>query len=152
MKTTDAISAMNASFIDALRLVHCSRPSSGVFVLSSDSSRFHSLIWGEYPVTSMHGPFIPRLHIDRFSDNLPASVAATWRIEPDALFVPVGIEITVLENQIPALSTVLPAVISHIEQGQQSGFDALLPFATCCTTPTNIWSIEADAHANTSKT
>src|SRR5437764_8856084 len=101
MKTSLAVDGMNKAFIDAVRLVHSSH--NGIFVLSNDSSRFHSLLWSEYPVTSMRGPFIPRLHIDRFDHQLPSSIAARWRIERDAMFAPVGLEITVLEHEIDAL-------------------------------------------------
>jgi hypothetical protein len=141
---------MNKAFVDSLRLVHSSRRR-GVFVLSKDCNRFHSLLWNEYPVTSMRGPFIPRLNINRFSDRLPDSIATIWRLDRDALFAPVGLEITVLEAEIGALSATLPAIISHIELGHNSGFESLLPFPTLSTTDTNIWSVDADTYAKTAK-
>jgi len=150
MKVTTAVESMRTAFIDSLRVVHSSRHR-GVFVLSNDSTQYHSLLWSEYPVSSTRGPFIPRLHIDRFSDRLPRAIASIWRVEQDALFVPVGLEITVIESEIPSLSVALPAIISHIEQGKDSGFDALLPFPTNCTTATNIWSQNANVHANASR-
>jgi hypothetical protein len=150
MKTLAATKSMHKAFVDSLRLVHSVRQR-GVFVLSNDGSRFHSLVWSEYPVTSMHGPFIPRLHINHFSERLPESIATIWRVDRDALFAPVGLEVTVLETEIPALSAALPAVISHIEYGRDSGFEALLPFPTHSTTDTNIWSINASTHAKTAK-
>jgi hypothetical protein len=150
MKTALATESMNRAFVDSLRLVHSSHRR-GVFVLSKDGDRFHSLLWSEYPVTSVHGPFIPRLHINWFSDRLPDSIATIWRVDRDALFAPVGLEITVLESEIQALSAALPAVISHIELGGNSGFEALLPFPTLSSTDTNIWSVDADTYAKTAR-
>lgn len=150
MKISLAVNSMHQAFVEAERLVHSS-PHRGVFVLSNDSSRFHSLLWSEYPVTSIRGPLIPRLHIDRMADQLPTSIATIWRIERDAMFAPVGLEITVLEDEICTLSAALPAIVAHIEMGEHSGFDTLLPFPTARTSDTNIWSVAAESYARTSK-
>jgi hypothetical protein len=95
---------------------------------------------------------LPRLLVDVSSfEYLPEAVASLWRVERDQTFGPVGLEITVLEREIEALSASLPAVVDHIEQGATSGFGTVLPFATHSTTPANVWSADAYAHASHAK-
>lgn len=130
-------------------------PARGVFILGPDGSSYHDLSLTVYPVHSMKGPFLPRLNVNTAwaSERLPKSKAKDWGVEPGSsgLFCRLGLEITILESQYEELAKAMPSLIEYIEKGNCNGFEAVLPFATVTTTPTNIWSQLAEDVANASR-
>jgi hypothetical protein len=92
----------------------------------------------------MKGPLLPRLKVNTVwsSERLPKSKAKEWGVEPGqaGLFCRLGLEITILESQYQELAQAMPDLIEFIEAGNLNRFEAILPFATVSTTPTNIWS------------
>jgi hypothetical protein len=129
--------------------------SRGVFILGPNGNNYHDLCLTVYPVHSMKGPFLPRLNVNTTwaSERLPKYKAKEWGVEPDisGLFCRLGLEITILESQYQEIAQVMPKLIEHIEAGNRSGFEAILPFPTVSTTPTNIWSQLADDVAEASR-
>jgi hypothetical protein len=113
---------------------------------------FHDLLITGYPIDSMRGPVIPRLNIDKSwaMKRLPLIAAKRWRLKTgvEKLFTTLGLEITVLESQLPSLANSVPTILRYIEGGHDAGFENLLPFNTRLTTRTNIWSVEACALAD----
>jgi hypothetical protein len=136
------------------RQVHKSA-SRGVFILGPDGNNYHDLCLTVYPVHSMNGPFLPRLNVNTTwaSERLPKSKAKEWGVEPgiSGLFCRLGLEITILESQYQEIAQAMPDLIEYIEAGNRSGFEAILPFPTVFTTPTNIWSQLADDVAKASR-
>ena len=122
-------------------------PGRGVFVFVREDVGFHDLLITEYPIHSVQGPFIPRLHINKewAMRRLPAVAARRWGLKTgvEQLFTSLGLEITVLEAQLPVLADSVPAILRHIEAGHRKGFERLLPFDMRLTTTINIWSAEA---------
>jgi hypothetical protein len=129
--------------------------SRGVFILGPNGNNYHDLCLTVYPVHSMKGPFLPRLNVNTTwaSERLSKYKAKEWGVEPDisGLFCRLGLEITILESQYQEIAQVMPKLIEHIEAGNRSGFEAILPFPTVSTTPTNIWSQLADDVAEASR-
>ena len=146
MKLTPAYQAITKALENDTRLSHSS-PGRGIFVFVRADIGFHDLLITGYPIDSMRGPVIPRLNIDKCWDmrRLPLAAAKRWGLTTgvEKLFTQLGLEITVLENQLCSLADSVPAILRHIEDGHRKGFESLLPFDARLTTTTNIWSAEA---------
>ena len=146
MKLTPTYRAITAALSRDERISHSS-PGRGVFVFVREDVGFHDLLITGYPIHSMRGPIIPRLNIDKewAMRRLPLVAAKRWglRTGVEKLFTRLGLEITVLEDQLSVLANSVPAILRHIEAGHRKGFERFLPFDTRLTTTTNIWSVDA---------
>lgn len=145
MNLTPAYHAIIKALDRDERLLHSSG-GRGVFVFVRRDVGFHDIGITPYPISATRGPVVPRLNIDKsWTRRLPLIAARRWRLTTgtEERFTRLGLEITVLEDQLLLLAERVPAILRHVETGHRTGFESLLPFDTKSTTELNIWSVEA---------